>query len=60
VISRVSGTIRASLPRIEKDLPGIVDFLNEVIPVIQKHWRTVGPEINDLLPIIEQIAKDAK
>ena len=60
VIAHVSGTVRASMPRIQKDLPGIVAFLNEVLPIIQKHWPTVGPEINDLLPIALQIAKDLK
>lgn len=51
----VVGTLRASLPRLEKDLPPLIDFLNDLLPVVRKHWQVVGPAINDLLPILEKI-----
>ena len=60
VISRISGTLRASLPRIEKDNKPIIDFLDELMPVIIKHWPAVGPAVNDYLPIVQQLIKDAK
>jgi len=46
--------------RITKDLTPLVGLLNEALPIVKKWWPTAGPAINDLLPILEEAAKELK
>jgi len=57
-INKVAGDLRASFGRGEKDVAPILAMVTELVPIIKKHWPVVGPAINDLLPVIEVIAKD--
>lgn len=44
--------------RIEKDITPIKRFLLRVLPIIREEWPAVGPAVNDLIPILEEAAKD--
>ena len=73
-INKILGTIAANYPRIQNDLPAIEAFLQDLLPLIQKHmaffaelgvvlnkhWKPILASSNDLIPIIEAINQEAK
>lgn len=71
---KILGSFRSSMPRIMADIPVIQNFLDELLPLIQKHitffrdlgllvakyWRPLLASTNDLIPIAEQIIAESK
>jgi hypothetical protein len=53
-ISNAIGRIRSNLPRIQKDAPELLAFLEAITPLINKHLAATMAFYNDLAPVINK------
>ena len=49
--AKAIGILRANLPRVEADTPEILDFVNEMTPVIRKHFPALMAFEADFVPV---------